>query len=213
MNRTIMPTEPLTGLLGHTRNGLPIWPVRGGADEPPPDPDPPADPPKVFTQDEVNAILAREKRAAKPADYEDLKKAAKRLEEIESANASDLEKAVKAAREEGRAEVQSAANARLISAEARAVAAEMKFKNPSLAIKATDLSDVSIGSNGDVDTAAIRTALEALATDEPYLVGEDPPKPPPSFGGGPRLAPGVPTDPRATDLAQIEADIKAGTRR
>lgn len=50
---------------------------------------------KTFTQDEVNKIvgerLAREK--AQFADYEDLKVKAARLDEIESANKSELEKA------------------------------------------------------------------------------------------------------------------------
>lgn len=168
---------------------------------------------KTFTQDEVNAILAKEKRAARPADYDDLKAAAKKLADIEAANASDLEKAVKTARDEGRAEVLTAANERLVSAEARAAAAELKFKNPGLAIKSADLSEIKVSDDGEVDTAAIKTALEALAASDPYLVGEDPPKPPPTFGGGPRPTPAAPTDPRAADLAQIEADLKANRRK
>ncbi len=139
------------------------------------------------------------------------KAAASRLAEIEAANATDLEKAVKAARDEGRAEVQTAANARLISAEARAVAAELKFKNPALAIRSADLTAVTVNDDGEVDAAAVKSALEALAESDPYLVGEDSPKPPPSFGGGPRPA-APPTDPRAADLAQIEADMKKSRR-
>lgn len=98
--------------------------------------------------------------------------AAKRLEEIEAANASELDKAVAKARDEGRAEVQSAANARLISAEARALAAEVKFRNPTLAVKAIDLSGVSVSDDGTVDVAAIRSALSDLAKADPYLVDD-----------------------------------------
>lgn len=139
------------------------------------------------------------------------KTAAAKLAEIEAANATDLEKAVKAARDEGRTEAATAANSRLVSAEARAIAAELKFKNPALAIKAVDLSDVSVSPDGEVDAAAIRAALDTLATDEPYLVGETA-EPVPSFDGGARRS-APPSDPRMADLAQIEADLKAGRRK
>lgn len=139
------------------------------------------------------------------------KAAAAKLAEIEAANATDLEKAVKAARDEGRAEATTAANSRLISAEARAVAAELKFKNPALAIRSADLSAVAVNDDGEVDADAVKAALAALAESDPYLVGDDAPKPPPSFGGGPRQT-AAPTDPRAADLAQIEADMKKARR-
>lgn len=112
----------------------------------------------------------QEERAKANAD------AAKRLAEIEEANATDLEKAVKAARDEGRSEVLTAANSRLINAEARAAAAELRFKNPALAIKAVDLSSVEVGEDGEVDSAAVRAALEELAKHEPYLIGDGRPK-------------------------------------
>lgn len=56
--------------------------------------------PKTFTQEEVNAIV--EKRVARvkatpPSDYEDLKAKAARLDELEQANKSELEKATDAA--------------------------------------------------------------------------------------------------------------------
>jgi hypothetical protein len=139
--------------------------------------------------------------------------AAKRLAEIEDANASEMEKAVKTARAEGETEATKRANARLIAAEARALAAEAKFRNPALAVKTVDLSGVTVGDDGEVDSAAIRSALDDLAKSDPYLVGEEPPKPPPSFGGGPRPTPPTPMDPRAADLAQIEADLNAAQRR
>ena len=53
----------------------------------------------TFTQDQVNALIAKEKGRiqSKFADYNDLKAAAAKLEEIEAANASELEKAQKRA--------------------------------------------------------------------------------------------------------------------
>ena len=63
---------------------------------------------QTFTQEDVDRIvqerLARQK-PRKPADYDDLKAKAERLDEIEAENATDLEKAVKAARDEATAEV------------------------------------------------------------------------------------------------------------
>lgn len=55
----------------------------------------------TFTQDQVNALIAKEKGKiqSKFADYSDLKAAAAKLEEIESANATELEKAQKKAAE------------------------------------------------------------------------------------------------------------------
>lgn len=57
--------------------------------------------PKTFTQEEVNSFLAKDRKqmAEKYADYEALKEKASRLDEIEAANKSELEKATeKAAR-------------------------------------------------------------------------------------------------------------------
>jgi hypothetical protein len=156
-----LPEDPGTG--GNTANG--------GSGDTGAEPNrftPPA------TQEELDRIigdrLARDR--ARFADYGDLKAKAKRLEEIEAANATDLERAVKAAREEGRAEVLSAANQRTLNAEARALAAAAKFRNPVLAVRAIDLGDVRVAEDGTVDAAAIKTRLAELASAEPYLVDD-----------------------------------------
>lgn len=51
-------------------------------------------PPKTFTQDEVNAFLAEDRRKAqaKYADYDDLKSKASKLDEIERNNLSEVER-------------------------------------------------------------------------------------------------------------------------
>lgn len=143
--------------------------------------------PGVFSQEQVNSLLAEQKRKvqAQYVDYGDLKAKAARLDEIETATASELEKAVKKARAEGAAEVQSAANARLIAAEVRALAAAARFHNPTAAARLLDLSDVTVSDSGDVDSAALKSKLAALAKDEPYLVddGKVRPKVDPSQGG------------------------------
>lgn len=54
--------------------------------------------PKTFTQDEVNSLLAREKREqqAKYSDYEEFKAKAAKYDELEEAKKSELEKAQEA---------------------------------------------------------------------------------------------------------------------
>lgn len=180
---------------------------------PAPDASPAPEPDRTFTQADVDRLIADRLKRAKPADYDELKGKAKRLDDIEAASATELEKAVKTARSEGETDATKRANTRLIAAEARALAAEAKFRNPGLAVRSVDLTGVSVNDDGEVDAAAIKAALDGLAASDPYLVGEEPPKPPPSFGGGPRQTPPTPTDPRSADLAQIEADLKTNRRK
>lgn len=114
-------------------------------------------------------------------------KAAEHDKALEAAR-TDQEKAVEAARAEGRTEALATANTRLVSAEARALAAAAKFRNPALAVKAidSDLASVKVADDGNVDADAIRAALTRLAEAEPYLVddGKQVPRADPSQGGG-----------------------------
>ena len=114
--------------------------------------------------------LARER--SKFSDYDDLKAKAGRLTEIEKASQTELEKAIVKAKEEGRGEVAATFNARFVGAEARALAAEAKFRNPALAVRALDLSKIRVGDDGEVDIAGIKALLATLAKDEPYLVDD-----------------------------------------
>ncbi len=132
--------------------------------------------------------------------------AAKRLEEIEQANASELEKAVHKARSEGAAEVTEAANRRLVAAEARALAAEVKFRNPKLVIKALDLSAVKVADDGSIDDGAIRTLLAELAKEEPYLVDDGKVRPKPDTAQG--RPPGTPSK---AEEGRAEARKRFGT--
>jgi hypothetical protein len=114
--------------------------------------------------------------------------AAKRLEELEAASKSDLERAVDAARKEGAQAATQTANARLVKAEARALAASAKFRDPSDAVAFLgDLSSVKVDSEGSVDTTALERALADLAKAKPYLLAEEPPtRPTGNPGQGPR---------------------------
>lgn len=183
------PVKPI----GYLPSGRAVFPIAGGAPDDPPADDPPADDPPKFepiaSQADLDRILgdrlARER--AKFADYGDLKaKAAEHDKAIEAAR-TDQEKAVEAAKTEGRTEALTAANTRLVSAEARALAAEAKFRNPVLAVRAVDLKDVAVNDDGEVDAAAIKTKLKELSDADPYLLddGKKPaPKSDKSQGGG-----------------------------
>jgi hypothetical protein len=135
----------------------------------------------------IGERVARER--AKFADYGDLKtKAAAHDQALEAAK-TEQEKAVDAARKEGEQTATERSHARLVGAEARALAAEAKFRNPAIAVRSIDLAGVKVGADGEVDAEAIKAALKTLADSDPYLVDDGKPavvKPRPdlSQGGG-----------------------------
>jgi hypothetical protein len=151
-------------------------PPQGGGTTPPADP-PKADEGKTFTQADVDRIIAG--RLSKFADYDEVKT---KLSKIEDANATETEKAIKAAREEARKEALVEATPRLVRSEFKAAAVgRMTGDALNEFLEDLDLSKY-IKDDGEVDTDRIAKKIDALApakTDEP-------PKTAPSFGGGPR---------------------------
>lgn len=137
----------------------------------------------------LGARLARERErtAEKLAEVETLREKAAEYDKAVEAAQTEQEKAVKAAREEGKTEALTTANTRLVNAEARALAAEAKFRNPSLAVRGIELKDVKVNDDGTVDQDAIKSKLKALSDADPYLVDDGKPgkpKPDRSQGGG-----------------------------
>lgn len=164
----------------------------------------------------LNAALTKERELRKEAERKakDGLTAKQRLDEIEAASASDLEKAVKAARAEGYAEAQKSAHALLLRSEARALAAEIGFADPTDAIALVDLAGVRVEENGDVDSEAVKKELAGLAERKQYLLkSTEPPVPTPGQAGIGVSGGTVARDPRSADLAQIEADLSAAQRR
>lgn len=158
---------------------------------PTPAPAPPKDDPPAFqpitSQEDLDRILgarlARERE--KYADYDDLREKASKFDKAVKEAQTEQEKAVQAAREEGKTEALSAANTRLVTAEARALAAEAKFRNPTLAVRAIDLKDIKVGDDGAVDADAIKAKLKELSDADPYLVDDGKPgKPKPDHSQG-----------------------------
>jgi hypothetical protein len=152
---------------------------------------------KTFTQEELNRIVSERVARAKASfgDYDELKKRASEYDKIAEKSKTDLERAVDAARNEGAQTAMQKANARLVKAEARALAAANKFRDPSDAVAFLgDLSDVSVTDDGEVDAKKLSAALTELAKQKPYLlVEEKPTRPTGDAGQGPR-APGGPTN-------------------
>lgn len=182
--------------IGFLPSGRPVFPIAGGAEDGPTndagtdgDGNPrSADFTPIASQADLDRILgerlARER--AKFADYADLQKKAAEFDKATEAARTEQEKAVEAAKNEGRTEALTAANARLLSAEARALAAEAKFANPALAVRALDLSGVTVGDDGTVDAESIKTKLKELADSGAFVIetGEKPrPKPDRAQGG------------------------------
>lgn len=191
MRSTTLPThatllDPASGAplraIGLRKDGRPVWPVLGaaegdgsdGGDDKSGEGDgkPDGDTGKTFTQAELDRVvsdrLARER--AKYGDIDSLKAAKAELDELKAQNASDLEKAVAAARKEGETAASTRANQRLVAAEARALAADANFHNPRDAAQLVNLSEIKVGEDGEVDSDAVKALIDKLATERPYLV-------------------------------------------
>lgn len=142
----------------------------------------------MLTQEQVNAILAEEKRKtlAKFEGFDDLKAKAEKFDQIEAQNATELEKAVKKAADEARADMSAQTNNRLVRAEVKAVAAALGFHNPAVAATqlAGEFAGIKVSDTGDVDEKAVKALVEQLAKDEPYLVKTDTGRPQPLLGQG-----------------------------
>lgn len=123
----------------------------------------------------------QEERSARRKAEKETKALADRLAKLEEANQSEAEKAIAAAREEGKREALTAANARILRAEISAVAAG-KLADPSDALSFLDLSEFEIGDDGEVDRKAIASAIDALVKQKPYLAADA--KSQPGAGGG-----------------------------
>lgn len=146
--------------------------------------EPPTDGGKTFTQDELDAIiakrLARERKAWEQQLEEERKKAAMTEGERLRAEKEEAERRAQ--------EAQASANQRLINAEARvqAVTLGIRPERVAYALKLADLSAVDVDDSGNPDEAAIKAALEAVLKDLPELKGAPAPQGPSGadFNGG-----------------------------
>ena len=141
---------------------------------PAPDPTPDPQPDRTFTQADVDRIvqdrLARAK-ATPPSDYDDLKAKAARLDELEAANKTELEKAnARAAKLEREAE-QAKTRAQEVTLRSAIVAeaARKQVVDPDAAVALIDRAALEFDSDGSPTNIA--DAMDSLLKAKPYLAG------------------------------------------
>lgn len=192
-------------VLGHRKNGQPIYAIRGGAPDDPPPSDPPADPPKVdlpksFTQAEVNAIATREAQAAERTAQTKLLQSLG-FDTPEAAKAAV--DAARAAEDAGKTEVQrqqeAAAAAKTAADNDRQAAASERFEaklERNFAKAGVDVDSPSFARirrmvtlDTSADAAAIQAEIDTIKTDFPALFGTAGGTPPPAPGSDPHGRP------------------------
>lgn len=122
---------------------------------------------RVFTQEEVNQIVAQRLQRAgeKYGDYDDLKAKAERLAELEDAQKTELERAMEAkAQAEAQAQkVLATANERLTRSAFIAEAAKLGVAHPEDTYALADKKGVSVSEDGTVVgvAEAVKTLVDA----------------------------------------------------
>jgi len=111
-------------------------------------------------QQRINRALERKSKK----DFARIQELEKTPAPVVADDAPDPEKI----RAEVRAEVQTAANKKLIAAEAKASLVG-KVHNPATVMRLLDLSEVEVDADGNVDTQALDDLIVKLLEDEPYL--------------------------------------------
>lgn len=151
---------------------------------------PPAETPPAAPAEETDDLgdagkkaLAAERTAAKAAEKR-AKAAESELEKLRLANASESEKALAAAKAEGRTEALTVANGRLLRAEVKAAAAGV-LQDPDDAVSMIDLEQFEIDDDGNVDIKAITAEVQRLAKAKPYLAAGAKPTALPGGGATP----------------------------
>lgn len=131
---------------------------------------------RVFTQEEVNAIISQRLERAKLSwqkdlpDIDSLKAKAEKFDQLEMAKKTEAELlADQLAQAQARAvEAETRATEQLMKAAVMVEASRMKFRSPEIAWQLLDLSMVSIDDNGKV--VGVKECLEALAEEHEYLI-------------------------------------------
>ena len=122
------------------------------------------------------ALRAAEKARADAAEEE--------LRKFREANQTDQERALNAAREEGRQQAAKVANAQLVRFAVQASAATAGFADPMDAVAhlQAHTGDITVTADGTVDEAAVTAMVKKLAEDKPYLLAQ---QQPPTFTRNP----------------------------
>lgn len=129
--------------------------------------DPPADPPEDPKPDDDPESRIKKLESALAAERKARSIAERDAGKLRDATATDAEKAVAAARDEGRAEALKEVSSRLVETEVRAAAAG-KLADPADAVRLLDLGEF-VADDGAIDRTAIGEAIAELVKAKPYL--------------------------------------------
>lgn len=99
------------------------------------------------------------------------------------------------------------ANERILKAEVRAAAAA-KLADPQDALRFLNLSEFEVGSDGEVDAAAVAKAIDDLIATKPYLAAQGGKKFEGSADGGARNDAGKPSQLSEADVKRLYAEKK-----
>lgn len=146
----------------------------------PPAAPPPAKPDPEAELGEAGLKALRAERARAEKAERDLATLTAERDDLKSKTQTDSEKAIDAARKEGRAEAELTANRRIVRSEIRAIAGG-KVSDPEDAAALLGDLDRFITAKGDVDLKAISSAIDELVRQKPYLTAN---------GGRTRALPG-----------------------
>lgn len=106
------------------------------------------------------------------------------LDKVKEKTQSEQEKAIDAAKAEGRTEALTVANKRVVKAAVK-VAAAGKLADPSDAASLLDLEQFEVNADGDVDQKKVDAAIDRLLEEKPHLAAKGA-RPSGDGGGGPR---------------------------
>lgn len=127
---------------------------------------------RTFTQADIDRIVKErlERQRQQFADYDDLRQKAAKLDELEDAQKSELEKLQERLAQEQKAREQLAAQHKeaLVRMTVERLAAAQGFLDPSDAYRMLDVQSLSVNDAGEVEGAA--EALKQLAEQKPYLL-------------------------------------------
>jgi hypothetical protein len=160
----------------------------------------------------VKDRLARERE--KFAGFDELKTKAAKLDELEAANRTELEKLQTAATaEKARADAAESKMKEALRRSAVVAAAQRAGAvDPDAVYALLNKDEVTIGDDGQV--TGVEEAVKALLVAKEYLVGKTPKPPAGSANAGPQGSPGATQwtreDLRGKSSAEIEAARKAG---
>lgn len=179
-----LPVHPFTGLtaIGVLPSGRVVWPIKGGADDPPepdpepdgaPDPDPEPDPEGEPGADKDEPLgdkglkaLQAEREKRREADAK-RRAAESRVKELEAGT----DEAAKAQLQIERDAV-AKANVRIVRSEVKAAATGL-LADPADAFSFLDLDQFEVNEDGEVDEDAIAEAIKKLIKTKPYLAVPD----------------------------------------